>query len=128
MTLKRNVGLKGITYRGGGPMLAWVLHRLSGLAMVFFVGMHILASFVMQQFGSDWATTLNIIYESTYFQLVIIFVVYFHAINGIRIILLDFWPKLLEYQREATWLQWMVIIPMYGLTAIVMMLIKLGGE
>lgn len=109
-------------------MLAWVLHRLSGLAMVFFVGMHILASFVMQQFGSDWATTLNIIYESTYFQLVIIFVVYFHAINGMRIILLDFWPKLLEYQREATWLQWMVILPMYGLTAIVMMLIKLGGE
>jgi len=128
MALKRNVGLKGLKYRGGGPMLAWALHRISGLAIVLFVGLHVIASFFMQQFGSDWATTINIIYESVYFQVVVIFIVLFHAINGLRIIILDLWPKALEYQREATWLQWLIFIPAYGMTVVIMILNRLSGE
>ncbi len=127
MALKRNVGLRGIGYRGGGPMLSWTLHRIGGLAMVLFVGLHIAAGFFMQQFGSNWATVLNTIYESVYFQFFIVFVVYFHALNGLRIIILDIWPKLLEYQREATWLQWLIFIPLYGLTAVIMLMFKLQG-
>ena len=128
MALKRNVGLKGLKYRGGRPMLAWALHRISGLAIVLFVGLHVIASFFMQQFGSDWATTINIIYESVYFQIVVIFIVLFHAINGLRIIILDLWPKALEFQREATWLQWLIFIPAYGMTVMIMILNRLSGE
>jgi succinate dehydrogenase / fumarate reductase cytochrome b subunit len=127
MALKRNVGLRGIGYRGGAPMLSWTLHRIGGLAMVLFVGLHIAAGFFMQQFGSNWATVLNTVYESVYFQFFIIFVVYFHALNGFRIIILDIWPKLLEYQREATWLQWLIFIPLYALTAVIMIMFKLQG-
>ena len=128
MALNRNVGLKGLRYRGGGPMLAWMLHRLSGLVMVVFVGGHILASFLMQQFGSDLGTTLNIIYESVYVQIIVFFAVLFHAINGGRIVLLDTWPRLLEYQREITWLQWLIFIPLYGLTAFLMVRSALSGS
>jgi succinate dehydrogenase/fumarate reductase cytochrome b subunit len=96
MALKRNVGLRGLGYRGGGPMLSWTLHRIGGLSMVLFVGLHI-------------------------------FVVYFHSLNGLRIIILDVWPKLLEYQREATWLQWLIFIPLYSLTAVIMIMFKLKG-
>lgn len=120
MSLKRNVGLAGLRYRGGGPMLAWILHRVSGLAMIIFVSIHVVASFFMQQVGSDLATAINIVYESIYFQVFIYFVVIFHTLNGLRIILLDTWPKLLEYQREMTWLQWLVFIPIYGLTIFIM--------
>jgi len=127
MALKRNVGLKGIRYRGGGPMLSWTLHRLGGLAMVLFVGTHITASFFMQQFGSDWATAINIVYESIYFQFLMIFVVFWHALNGLRIIILDFWPKLLEYQREVTWLQILIFISLYATTVVVMILFTLQG-
>lgn len=123
MALKRNVGLRaGLRYRGGMPMLSWAIHRIGGLAMVLFVGLHIVSSFFMQQFASDWATTINIIYESVWFQLFIVFVVYFHGLNGLRIIVLDFWPKLLQYQRELTWLQWLVFIPAYAVTALLMVL------
>ena len=127
MALKRNVGLKGFRYGGGGPMWAWILHRVSGLAMVLFVGMHILASFSMQQFGSDIATSINILYESVYFQMFIFFVVLYHGLNGLRIIILDTWPQLLEYQREVTWLQWLVFIPVYGLTVAIMIFGTLSG-
>ena len=127
MALRRNVGLKGLRYNGGGPMLAWSLHRIGGLAMVLFVGMHILASFFMQQYASDWATNLNIVYESIYFQFLIIFVVYFHGLNGLRIILLDIKPQYLKFQREITWLQWLVFIPLYAITALLMVMFKLSG-
>jgi len=120
MALKRSVGLKGLRYRGGGPMLAWSLHRLSGLLMVILVGTHVLASFFMQQTASDLGTSLNIIYESLYFQVLIYFVIMFHGLNGLRILILDTWPQLLEYQREVIWLQWLVFIPVYGLTVFIM--------
>ena len=127
MALKRNVGLKGFKYRGGGPMLAWILHRLGGLAMVIFVGMHVLASFSMQQFGSDLGTAINIVYESIYFQVVLYFFVLFHIINGARVVLLDFWPRFLQYQRELTWLQWAVFLPLYLLTAFLMIQSSVSG-
>jgi len=125
VALRRNVGLKGIKYRGGGPMLAWSLHRISGLAIVIFVGLHILASFFMQQLGSDLATAVNTVYESIYFQFLVIFIVMFHALNGLRIIILDLSPKLLEYQREATWIQWAVFIPLYAMITIIMIMNQL---
>jgi succinate dehydrogenase / fumarate reductase cytochrome b subunit len=127
MALKRNVGLKGIKYRGGGPMLSWAFHRISGLAIVLFVGLHVISSFFMQQIGSTLATTINIVYESIYFQFIVIFIVLFHAINGLRIIILDLSPKLLRYQREATWLQWLIFIPLYGMTVTIMILNRLQG-
>ena len=120
MVLKRNVGLKGFKYRGGGPMWSFILHRIGGLAMIIFVGTHIWASFATQQFGSDLGISLNIIYESVYFQLVLYFFVIFHALNGGRIILLDTWPQFLEFQREITWAQWIIFVVIYSLTAFVM--------
>ena len=128
MALKRNVGLKGFRYRGGLPMLSWFLHRVTGLAIIAFVGTHVIAGFFMQQLGSNWATAVNIIYESMYFQFVVIFIVLFHAINGLRIIILDLWPRMLEYQREATWLQWLIFVPVYGMTVAIMIINSLSGS
>jgi succinate dehydrogenase / fumarate reductase cytochrome b subunit len=128
MAFGKKIGLQGLRYQGGGPMLAWVLHRIGGLAMVIFVGMHILSSFAMQQFASDLGTTLNTIYESWPFQAVLFFFVIFHALNGLRIILLDLSPGFLKYQREATWVQWIVFIPLYGLTLFIMIVNGFSGS
>ncbi len=127
MTLNRNVGLKGLKYRGGGPMLVWMLHRIGGLAIVIFVGLHVLSSFFMQQTASDLAAWINSIYESVYFQIFFYFFVIFHALNGLRIILSDFWPKLLEFQREMIWIEWAIFIPIYGLALFVMIQNALAG-
>jgi len=128
MGLKRNVGLmEGLRYQGKGPMLAWILHRISGLGIVLFVALHILASFLSQQFGSDLGTFINTIYENWIFQIFIFFCALFHAINGLRIVLLDLWPKLLEYQREAIWLEWFVFLPIYGMAVLILVRSGLGG-
>jgi succinate dehydrogenase / fumarate reductase, cytochrome b subunit len=111
---------QGLKYQGGGPMLAWILHRLTGLGILIFVGVHVLASFFMQQLGTGLGTSVNILYESWEFQVVVIFCVLFHAINGLRIAILDIWPQLLPFQREALWLEWVIFIPVYGLTIFIL--------
>jgi len=128
MALKRKVGFfTGLKYKGGGPMRAWTLHRVSGLAMVLFVGLHIIAGFLTQEFGSETGIAINTIYENWIFQLLIFFLVIFHAVNGLRVVILDIWPALLEYQREAIWLEWFIFIPIYGLVLFVVLKDALGA-
>jgi len=124
MGLKRNVSLAtGLRYKGQGPYLTFVLHRIGGLGMGIFVAMHIAASY----FGGDIGRFLNSVYENWAFQIFIFFCVLFHAINGLRITLGDLFPKLIEYQREAIWLEWAFFIPIYGIAVIVILRGALGG-
>jgi succinate dehydrogenase / fumarate reductase cytochrome b subunit len=121
MSLSGKVGFfKGLKYQGGIPMITWMLHRITGVGILLFVSIHVISSFFMQQLGSDLATNINIIYESWIFQIVIIFFVIFHALNGLRIAALDLWPRLQSYQHEVLWLEWLVIAPVYGLTIFVL--------
>lgn len=129
MGLKRNVGLlDGLRYQGKGPMLTFILHRISGLSMVTFIGLHILASLLMKQaFSSSAGIFMNKIYENWIFQIFIFFCVLFHSINGLRIVILDFWPQLIEHQREAIWLEWCIFLPLFGLAMYMLILSGLGA-
>jgi len=123
MGLKRNVSLAtALRYKGQGPMLTYVLHRIGGLGMAIFVTTHILASFL----GGTGGVFVNSIYENWIFQLLIFFFVMFHAINGLRITILDLFPKLLDHSREAIWLEWAVFIPLYGFAVYVIVRTGLG--
>lgn len=124
MGLKRNVPLAtGLRYRGGEPMLTFVLHRIGGLGMAIFVSMHMLASFL----GGDIGGFLNGVYSNWLFQIFIFFCALFHAINGLRITILDLWPRMLEHSREAIWVQWAVFLPLFGTAVFVIMSTALGG-
>jgi len=124
MGLKRNVSLAtGLRYKGQGPFLTFILHRIGGLGIAIFAAMHILASF----FGGDIGGFLNGIFENWAFQIFIFFCVLFHAINGLRITICDLFPKLIEHQREAIWLEWAFFIPIYGLAVFVILRTGLGG-
>jgi succinate dehydrogenase / fumarate reductase cytochrome b subunit len=127
MAFGKRIGLSGLKYKGGGPMIAWLFHRIGGLAMVIFIGTHILASFSNQQLGNDLGAQLNVIYTSWPFQAVLYFFVIFHTLNGLRIILLDLWPQFLKYQREATWVVWILFIPLYGMVLYFMVANALAG-
>jgi len=124
MGLKRNVSLAtGLRYKGQGPYLTYILHRIGGLGMGVFVAVHILASYV----GGDIGSFLNNIYEHWAFQIFIFFCALFHAINGLRITLSDLFPRLIEFQREAIWLEWAVFIPVFGIAVFVILRTGLGG-
>jgi succinate dehydrogenase / fumarate reductase, cytochrome b subunit len=105
--------LQALRYRGRQGMLAWTLHRLTGLGIVLFVGMHVVAAFFLQQFGDPVATALTALYESWFTQIFVYFCVLYHALNGGRLALMDLFPGLLRYQNELVWLQWAVFTPSF---------------
>ena len=116
MELKRNVSLaSALRYKGQGPLLTFILHRIGGLGMAIFITVHILASFM----GGKTGVFLNSIYENWLFQIFIFFCVLFHAINGLRITIVDLFPKLLVHQREAIWVEWAVFIPLFAIAVFV---------
>jgi succinate dehydrogenase / fumarate reductase cytochrome b subunit len=124
MGLKRDVSLSaGLRYKGPSGYLTYILHRIGGLGMAIFITVHLLASFI----GGRTGGFFNGIYENWAFQIFIFFCVLFHAINGLRITILDLWPKLLDYQKEAIWLEWAVFIPLFGISVFVIMNTALGG-
>src|SRR3989304_9931122 len=124
MGLKRNGSLTtALRYKGQGPFLTYILHRIGGIGMVIFITTHMLASFL----GGKGGAFVNLIYENWIFQIFIFFCVLFHAINGLRITIIDLFPKLFPYQREAIWIEWAVFIPVYGLAVIVLIKTALGG-
>jgi succinate dehydrogenase / fumarate reductase, cytochrome b subunit len=124
MELNRNVSLaSALRYKGQGPMLTYVLHRIGGIGMALFITVHILASFL----GGKGGVFVNSIYENWLFQIFIFFCVLFHAINGLRITILDLWPRLIVYQREAIWVEWAVFLPIYAFAVLVIVRTALGG-
>ena len=128
MALSRRASIgAGLRYRGEQGMLNFILHRITGLGILLFVGIHVVVGFFGQQFGDDLSFAINAIYESWAFQLFVYFSVLFHAFNGSRLALMDLFPGLLRYQRELIWLQWLIFIPAYGLPAYMMLRTALAG-
>jgi succinate dehydrogenase / fumarate reductase cytochrome b subunit len=122
------VGLgQALRYRGGQSMLAWLLHRISGIGIVLFVSMHVLAAFFLYSVEPESLTgqisqALTAFYEALPMQIFILFSVLWHAINGLRIVILDMWPSLMTYNREAMWVQWALFLPLFLLPTALMIL------
>ena len=124
MSLKRDVGpMTALRYKGQGPFLTYILHRIGGVGMAVFITVHLLASFL----GGRGGTFVNNIYESWIFQIFIFFCVLFHAINGLRITILDLFPKLIDYHRQAITIEWVVFIAVYGFSVFAITRMALGG-
>ncbi|MFM8319740.1 MAG: succinate dehydrogenase, cytochrome b556 subunit [Chloroflexota bacterium] len=123
MALPRNVGLQGLRYQGGVNQFSWRINRWSGIGIVTFVSLHMLASLSTQVYGSNpIADTVNSIYMSVWFQILIVFIVFFHALHGLRVIILDLWPRFLEYQRELTYAQLIIFIATFLMAAVIMLM------
>jgi len=89
-------------YRGKEGMLSWALHRIAGLGIIVFLMAHILdTSFV--GWGPKLYNEAVKLYGSPIGRLgeiVLIGAVLYHAINGIRIIIIDFVPSAVRIQRQ----------------------------
>jgi len=87
-------------------MWAWVLHRISGATIFFFLFVHVLDTALVrvgpQAYDQIVATYKTPIVGLMEFGLVA--AVLFHALNGIRVILIDFWSEGTRYQRLMLWI------------------------
>jgi succinate dehydrogenase / fumarate reductase cytochrome b subunit len=89
------------SYRGGAGEWAWLLHRISGLGILLFLILHILDIF-LAAFGPDVFNKLLFVYHSWVFRpfiVMLVFGVVYHALNGLRLVLIDFWPAITVHQK-----------------------------
>ena len=95
-----------VRYRGGEGMLAWAFHRISGVAIWLFVILHIVDIFLVGV-APDAYDTLLFIYATPpgiVMEWLLGAAILYHALNGLRIIILDFWPRLTRFHREIWYL------------------------
>jgi succinate dehydrogenase / fumarate reductase cytochrome b subunit len=100
-------------YRGREGQLSFVLHRLTGLGVLMFLIIHILDTSTVYFFPSLYEHAIAL-YRSTPFMLgeiLLVFCVFYHGVNGIRIAVLDLYlPQRwsIESARESA--RWALII------------------
>jgi succinate dehydrogenase / fumarate reductase, cytochrome b subunit len=90
-----------VLYRGREGMLAWVLHRISGIAVALFLLLHVLDT-ALVTFGPDVYDHVLGIYRLPLIRVLEVALaagVLYHAGNGIRVTLIDLWPPAIKYQR-----------------------------
>ncbi|HMM40555.1 MAG TPA: succinate dehydrogenase, cytochrome b556 subunit [Thermomicrobiales bacterium] len=110
-------------YRGDRGMLAWALHRLTGLGVLLFLLVHIADIFVVS-YGPDEFDSLLFIYHSLGFRLlevVLVGALFYHAYNGIRIILIDFWDRASLIQQQLWYATIVLFVATFIPTAILML-------
>jgi succinate dehydrogenase / fumarate reductase cytochrome b subunit len=95
----------GTLYRGKVGMWSWVLHRITGVAIFFFLLVHVLDTSLVridpEAFNAVMATYKTVIIGIG--ELGLVAAILYHSLNGVRIILIDFWRKGAKYQNLMFW-------------------------
>ncbi|MBD0020348.1 succinate dehydrogenase, cytochrome b556 subunit [Gordonia pseudamarae] len=92
-------------YRGDPGMWSWVLHRITGVSIFFFLFVHVLDTAVIRIDPNKYSEIIET-YKTPIIGLMeigLVACVMFHALNGLRLILVDFWAKGPKYQRQMLW-------------------------
>jgi succinate dehydrogenase / fumarate reductase, cytochrome b subunit len=88
-------------YRGRSGMWSWLLHRITGLGLLLFLFIHIVDVSILL-FGPMLYDQSVVLFDSWIVRLLslsLIAAVFYHALNGVRIVLIDFWRKGSRYQQ-----------------------------
>src|SRR3954451_8969017 len=95
----------GTLYRGREGMWSWVAHRVTGVLIFFFLFAHVLDTALVRVSPDSYNRVIDT-YKTPFVNLMevgLVGAVLYHALNGIRVMLIDFWDKGVRYQREMTW-------------------------
>nr|WP_235861617.1 succinate dehydrogenase, cytochrome b556 subunit [Tersicoccus phoenicis] len=105
----------GTLYRGREGMWSWVGHRITGVVIFFFLLVHVLDTSLVRV-SPDAYNAVIAQYKNPVMALGeagLVGAIVFHALNGLRIILIDFWKQGTKYQRQMLWsvvVGWFVIM------------------
>jgi succinate dehydrogenase / fumarate reductase cytochrome b subunit len=91
-----------LSYRGRAGQWAWIFHRLTGLGVLLFVFLHIVDTSLIG-WGPSAYNHAMALYRMTGFrigEIILVGAVLYHALNGIRILIMDFWPQTTVVQKQ----------------------------
>jgi succinate dehydrogenase / fumarate reductase cytochrome b subunit len=97
--------IKLLGYEMTWAQLAWFGHRASGIGVLVYLFMHIVET-SMLLFGPEVYDAAVGIFKNLPARLgevVLMAALVYHALNGLRVIAMDFWPSLTIYYRPLTY-------------------------
>ncbi len=98
---KRTSGF-GRMYRARDGQWSWLAHRVTGVAIILFLFAHVVDT-ALVGWGPDAYNKVVSVYHNPFIRLLelgLVAAVIYHALNGIRIMLIDFWPKATLWNRQ----------------------------
>jgi succinate dehydrogenase / fumarate reductase, cytochrome b subunit len=99
-------------YRGSEGMLAWAFHRVSGVAIWAFILLHVLDIWLANVNASLYNDLLSL-YGSPggrVLETALGAAVLYHALNGVRIIIMDFWPSMSRHHKQLWYANWVLFV------------------
>lgn len=105
----------GTLYRGKVGMWSWVLHRITGVAIFFFLLVHVLDTALVRVSPEAYNAVIET-YKTPLIgigELGLVAAILYHALNGIRVILIDFWRKGAKYQNKMWWIVLLIAITLF---------------
>lgn len=115
MAAPQIVTAAGTLYRGGEGMWTWVLQRVTGVAVFFFLFVHVLDT-ALVRVSPEAYDLIIATYKTPIVALLevgLVGAVLYHALNGLRVVAVDFWSQGPRYQRQMTWVvaaMWFLIM------------------
>ena len=106
---------RGTLYRGHGGMWSWVGHRVTGVVIFFYLLVHVLDTALVRVSPEAYNAVIGS-YKTWYFALGeagLVAAIIFHALNGLRIILVDFWKGGTQHHKTLLWIVlavWAVLV------------------
>ena len=105
----------GTVYRGREGMWSWVLHRITGVAIYFFLLVHILDTSLVRVSPEAYDAVINT-YKTPIMglgEIALVAAIGLHALNGLRIIAIDFTSFGTRHQKAMFWIAiglWVVLL------------------
>jgi succinate dehydrogenase / fumarate reductase, cytochrome b subunit len=107
----------GTLYKGSPGQYSWIAHRVTGIAVILFLFAHIVDTAIVG-WGPEAYNRVTKVYENWFVRLLelgLVAAVVYHAFNGLKIMLFDFWPSTTKYMKQlsllSTGLFLLVMIP-----------------
>jgi succinate dehydrogenase / fumarate reductase cytochrome b subunit len=112
---------ESLVYRGREGQWAYLVHRVAGLGVVLFLALHIFDIYLLG-FGPDVFNALLFLYKgpvARVIEVLLLFGLLFHGLNGMRIIVQDFFPALMRHHKRLFYIEVIIftIVFLPGATA-----------
>lgn len=95
----------GTLYRGREGMWSWVAHRVTGVLIFFFLFAHVLDTALVRVSPDAYDRVIDT-YKTpivNLFEVGLVGAVLYHALNGLRVMAIDFWQQGTRYQKQMTY-------------------------
>lgn len=96
---------KGTLYRGKQGMWSWVVHRITGVVIFLFLLVHVLDTSLVRVSPEAYDAVIGA-YKNPLMAIGetgLVGAIMFHAFNGLRIILIDFWKGGTKHHKGLLW-------------------------